>query len=115
MRWSRQGSSRRRLDSGWHHEAAHHRCGTRCPHRTTRTGRHGQQLAANDQGTTGKKPDPRSFCIQKTLQRISHSEDCDHQLMFSGHNAYRFASDPFYAGGHIPTVRELVERLQTGQ
>ena len=23
-------------------------------------------------GTTGKKADPRSFCIQKTLQKISH-------------------------------------------
>ena len=32
--------------------------------------------------------------------------------MFAGHNAYRFASDPFYANGFIPTVRELVERLQ---
>ncbi|MBX6369859.1 MAG: nitronate monooxygenase [Rhodospirillales bacterium] len=71
--------------------------------------------AQNEQGTTGKKADPRSFCIQKTLQRISHSEDCDFQLMFSGHNAYRFATDPFYANGYIPTVRELVERLQTGQ
>jgi nitronate monooxygenase len=71
--------------------------------------------AQNEQGTTGKKADPRSFCIQKTLQRISHSEDCEHQLMFAGHNAYRFASDPFYANGHIPTVRQLVERLQTGQ
>jgi NAD(P)H-dependent flavin oxidoreductase YrpB (nitropropane dioxygenase family) len=70
--------------------------------------------AQNEQGTTGKKADPRSFCIQKTLQRISHSEDCDHQLMFSGHNAYRFATDPFYANGNIPTVRELVERLKTG-
>ena len=28
--------------------------------------------------------------------------------------SYRFASDPFYANGFIPTVRQLVERLQTG-
>jgi hypothetical protein len=34
--------------------------------------------------------------------------------MFAGHNAYRFAKDPYYANGFIPTVRELVERLQTG-
>ena len=34
--------------------------------------------------------------------------------MFAGHNAYRFGSDPFYANGYVPTVRELVERLQTG-
>lgn len=64
--------------------------------------------------STGKKADPRSFCIQKTLQTISHSEDIDHQLMFAGHNAYRFADDPFYANGFIPTVRDLVERIQTG-
>ncbi|HYL31935.1 MAG TPA: nitronate monooxygenase [Stellaceae bacterium] len=70
--------------------------------------------AQNEEGTTGKKADPRSFCIQKTLQNIAHSEDVEFQLMFSGHNAYRFATDPFYANGFIPTVRELVERLQTG-
>jgi len=70
--------------------------------------------AQNEQGTTGKKADPRSFCIQKTLQAISHSDDCEFELMFSGHNAYRFRSDPFYANGFIPTVRELVERLKTG-
>ncbi len=67
-----------------------------------------------ESGTTGKSPDPRSFCIQKTLQSISHSDDVDHQLMFAGHNAYRFASDPFYANGFIPTVKQLMERLQTG-
>lgn len=67
-----------------------------------------------DEYTTGKKADPRSFCIQKTLQSIVHGEDVEHQLMFSGHNAYRFASDPFYAGGFIPTVKELVDRIMTG-
>jgi NAD(P)H-dependent flavin oxidoreductase YrpB (nitropropane dioxygenase family) len=70
--------------------------------------------AQNEQGSTGKKADPRSFCIQKTLQAISHSDDVEFQLMFAGHNAYRFARDPFYANGNIPSVRELVERLQTG-
>lgn len=64
--------------------------------------------------STGKKADPRSFCIQKTLQEISHSEKLDNQLMFAGHNAYRFASDPFYRNGFIPTVRELVDRITTG-
>jgi len=64
--------------------------------------------------STGKKADPRSFCIQKTLQHISHGGDVDTQLMFAGHNAYRFAEDPFYAGGFIPTVRQLVERILTG-
>jgi NAD(P)H-dependent flavin oxidoreductase YrpB (nitropropane dioxygenase family) len=70
--------------------------------------------AQNEQGTTGKKSDPRSFCIQKTLQAISHSDDCEFELMFAGHNAFRFASDPFYANGFVPSVRELVERLKTG-
>jgi NAD(P)H-dependent flavin oxidoreductase YrpB (nitropropane dioxygenase family) len=70
--------------------------------------------AQNEAGTTGKKADPRSFCIQKTLQAIRHSDDVEFQLMFSGHNAYRFGQDPFYRNGYIPTVRELVERLQTG-
>ncbi len=71
--------------------------------------------AQNEAGTTGKLPDPRSFCIQKTLQAIRHSEEVDLQLMFAGHNAFRFARDPYYANGFIPTVRELVERLQTGE
>ncbi len=70
--------------------------------------------AQNEQGTTGKKADPRSYCIQKTLQRISHSEEIETQLMFAGHNAYRFKEDPFYANGFIPTVRQLVERIATG-
>ena len=68
----------------------------------------------NEEGTTGKSPDPRSYCIQKTLQVISHSDEVDHQLMFAGHNAFRFARDPWYADGFIPTVRELVDRLKTG-
>jgi NAD(P)H-dependent flavin oxidoreductase YrpB (nitropropane dioxygenase family) len=68
----------------------------------------------------GKKADPRSFCIQKTLQDIAHADPkdeaaLDNNLMFAGHNAFRFGSDPFYSNGFIPTVRELVERLLTGK
>jgi len=70
--------------------------------------------AQNEEGSTGKKADPRSFCIQKTLQDISHGADVESQLMFAGHNAYRFGEDPFYSNGFVPTVRQLVERLQTG-
>lgn len=66
-------------------------------------------------GTTGKPADPRSFCIQKTLQNIAHGGDVDQNLMFSGHNGYRFATDPFYAGGFIPTVQQLVDRILTGE
>jgi len=65
--------------------------------------------------TTGKKADPRSFCIQKTLKDISHSGSLERNLMFAGHNAFRFASDPFYSNGFIPTVRQLVERILTGR
>jgi nitronate monooxygenase len=70
--------------------------------------------AQNEQGTTGKKADPRSYCIQKTLQAIVHNEDIESELMFAGHNAFRFAEDPFYSNGFIPTVRQLVERIATG-
>jgi len=65
--------------------------------------------------TTGHKADPRSFCIQKTLQEISHSDKIEDQLMFAGHNAFRFGDDPYYANGFIPTVGQLVERIRTGK
>jgi NAD(P)H-dependent flavin oxidoreductase YrpB (nitropropane dioxygenase family) len=75
---------------------------------------HFSNWSQNEAGTTGRMPDPRSFCIQKTLQNISHDGDVENSLMFSGHNAYRFADDPFYANGFIPTVKQLVERIATG-
>ena len=71
--------------------------------------------ATNELGTTGRKADPRSFCIQKTLQEIAHGANPDQHLMFAGHAAYRFAEDPFYADGFVPTVRQLVEHIRTGE
>ena len=68
----------------------------------------------HDNFTTGKKTDPRSFCIQKTLQSIATGSDVEEELMFSGHNAYRFADDEFYKNNFIPTVKELVDRINTG-
>jgi NAD(P)H-dependent flavin oxidoreductase YrpB (nitropropane dioxygenase family) len=65
--------------------------------------------------STGKKADPRSFCIQKTLQDIAHNGTLKDNLMFAGHNAYRFGKDPFYSNGFIPTAKELVERILTGR
>jgi NAD(P)H-dependent flavin oxidoreductase YrpB (nitropropane dioxygenase family) len=65
--------------------------------------------------TTGRKADPRSFCIQKTLQDISHDGALEKNLMFAGHNAYRFGQDPFYSNGFIPTVKQLIERILTGR
>ncbi len=70
--------------------------------------------AANDQGTTGRKADPRSFCIQKTLQDIAHDGAPDNNLMFAGHAAYRFATDPLYANGFVPTVKQLVDTICIG-
>jgi NAD(P)H-dependent flavin oxidoreductase YrpB (nitropropane dioxygenase family) len=70
--------------------------------------------AQDESGTTGKKADPRSFCIQKTLQSISHGGSVEDNLMFAGHGAYRFATDPFYKNGFIPTVKQLVDRILTG-
>ncbi|WP_239638266.1 NAD(P)H-dependent flavin oxidoreductase [Holospora obtusa] len=66
-------------------------------------------------GSTGEKPDPRSFCIQKTLQDIILTGDVENNLMFAGHNAYKFREDPFYKDGFIPTVSELIERIKTGE
>ncbi|MBL6456420.1 nitronate monooxygenase [Belnapia sp. T6] len=63
----------------------------------------------------GKKADPRSFCIQKTLQDVAHDGALEHNLMFAGHNAFRFGSDPFYSNGFIPTAKQLVERILTGR
>jgi len=58
--------------------------------------------------------DPRSFCIQKTLQDIAHGAPVEQNLMFAGHAAFRFKSDPFYSNGFVPTVKQLVDRILTG-
>ncbi len=65
--------------------------------------------------TTDRKADPRSFCIQKTLQDVRHDINIENQLMFAGHSAYRFATDPFYANGFMPTIKQLVDRIMIGK
>ena len=61
-----------------------------------------------------EKADPRSF-VYKTLQKISHGlSNLENELMFAGHSVYRFAMDPFYKGGFVPRVKELVERIMEG-
>jgi nitronate monooxygenase len=70
--------------------------------------------ADNEKNSSGKKADPRSFCIQKTLQNAAHTSDIDNSLMFAGHNAHNFAIDPFYSNRFIPSVKELVDRIITG-
>ncbi len=68
----------------------------------------------HDNFSTGRLADPRSFCIQKSLQNIAHGEDPDENLMFAGHAAHNFSSDPFYSNGFVPTVKQLMDRLLTG-
>ena len=68
----------------------------------------------HDDFTTGRLVDPRSFCIQKTLQDIAHDGPIDENLMFAGHAAYRFKQDPFYSNNYTPSVKELVDRILTG-
>ncbi len=65
--------------------------------------------------TTNKRADPRSFCIQKTLQDARKGIDIENQLLFAGHAAYKFQSDPLYKNGHIPTIEELVKVIMTGK
>lgn len=69
----------------------------------------------HDDYTTGRLADPRSFCIQKTLQDIAHGGDTDENLAFAGHAAYRFKQDPFYSNNYTPSVKELVDRILTGE
>ncbi|MBV7257302.1 nitronate monooxygenase [Pacificimonas sp. WHA3] len=68
----------------------------------------------NEKHSTGRLADPRSFCIQKTLQDIAHGGDPDDNLMFAGHSAHHFSTDPFYSNGFVPTVKQLVDRILTG-
>ena len=51
---------------------------------------------------------------QKTLQNIAHDGNIEEELMFAGHNAYRFGRDPWYRNGFVPSVKQLVERIITG-
>ncbi len=69
----------------------------------------------HDDFTTGYNVDPRSFCIQKALQGAVHGDPMDENLMFAGHSAYRFGLDPFYSNNFVPTVKELVDRILTGE
>jgi nitronate monooxygenase len=68
----------------------------------------------HDDYTTGYLADPRSFCIQKTLQDIAHGGPVDDNLMFAGHSAYMFKRDPFYSNSFVPTVKQLMDRILAG-
>lgn len=62
-------------------------------------------VAENEDGATGRLTDPRSYCIQTTLQAIAHGGSIDQSFIFTGYNADRFASAPFSSNGVIPTVK----------
>ena len=66
-------------------------------------------------GHMSRLPDPRSFCISATLDDVAHGKDVEDNLMFAGHSAYRFAEDPMYKNGFIPTVKELIDALLEGK
>ena len=68
----------------------------------------------HDDYTTGRLADPRSFCIQKTLQSIAHDGTPDENLAFAGHSAFKFREDPFFSNNFTPTVKQLVDRILTG-
>ncbi|MCK0069298.1 NAD(P)H-dependent flavin oxidoreductase [Kordiimonas laminariae] len=70
--------------------------------------------ADNEKNSTGRLADPRSFCIQKTLEDVAHDGNIEKNLLFAGHNAFRFGSDPFYSNGFVPSVKQLVDRIMTG-
>ena len=70
--------------------------------------------ADNEKNSTGRLADPRSFCIQKTLDDVAHEGCIDNNLVFAGHNAFRFGSDPFYSNGFIPSVKQLIDRIVSG-
>ncbi len=67
----------------------------------------------------GKKADPRSFCIQKTLQNIAHASDepdaVDHNLMFSRAQRLSLRQGYVLFERLHSTVKQLVERILTGR
>ena len=65
-------------------------------------------------GNSGRLPDPRSYCIHKTLYDVSHNGSIVDNLLFAGHQVYRFATDPLYRNG-VPSVKELIERIKAGK
>jgi NAD(P)H-dependent flavin oxidoreductase YrpB (nitropropane dioxygenase family) len=65
--------------------------------------------------STGNLPDPRSFCIQKTLQQSIETDEIENSLMFAGNQAFNFKTDAWYQDGKfVPTIAQLVQRILTG-
>ena len=70
--------------------------------------------ASSPTKSTGKIPDPRTYCIHKTLYEVGHGGSVKDHLLFAGHQVYRFATDPLYRNGCIPSVKELIDRIKSG-
>ena len=71
--------------------------------------------AVSPTGSTGRIPDPRTYCIHKTLYEVGHGGSVKDHLLFAGHQVYRFATDPLYRNGCIPSVKELIEKIKRGE
>ena len=58
----------------------------------------------------------RSLLDQPRRHRLEHAHGgpVEQNLMFAGHAAFRFKTDPFYSNGFVPTVKQLVDRILTG-
>ncbi len=69
----------------------------------------------NEERSTGRLPDPRSYCIQKNLIEVAHGGDVQKHLAFSGHHGWRFAQDPLFQDGKEPSIKELVETIMQGK
>ena len=52
--------------------------------------------------------------VRANLAQMRKLKDPDKNLMFAGHAAYNFGTDPFYSNGFVPTVKQLVDRILTG-
>ena len=68
----------------------------------------------NENLSTGKIPDPRYFCISDTLYKAAHGGSSEDELLFVGDNATRFSSDPLFKDGSLPTIKEFIAQLLTG-
>ena len=71
--------------------------------------------ASSPTKSTGKLPDPRTYCIHKTLYEVGHGGSVKDHLLFAGHQVYRFATDPLYRNGCIPSVKELIDKIKNGE
>jgi nitronate monooxygenase len=68
----------------------------------------------SETNSTGRSPIRAASASRRRLQDIAHGGDPDQNLMFAGHGAYKFGKDPFYSNGFVPTVKQLVDRILTG-